>query len=360
MVASRGARTGAVRFSTATEREPGCEAQPRARSRWDTSTWMWYRQEAMLLALVVVLLVSAEDVESAQTGGVSRGLEDALEPGSVVLVRMSPVAPASADLAKVASSARADAVATVTWTDGEGRHAHIRVQRANASAAAERDLDFKPSDAPAELGKTVGFAIASMLPNVVDPGSPTPPEQRSAVRESHDGGEPPMDDTRSPSWGLDLTFAAMTGIGGTAGGLGSGGGLRRDLGSALSVRVAATVTRGAVPDARATLTVVRPRGGIGAVLVRGRTVTIGARVEIGPWFYLVDRSGSSPSSGGRWLGGAEGEAEVAWTVAPRVALTFALGLDVAFGTTRVIVGEEQRASIPPVRGVGDAGMRVSF
>ena len=312
----------------------------------------------MIAALVVVVLVSAGDVESAQTGGVSRGLEEALEPGSVVLVRAAPVAPDDADLRAIAASVHADAAAVITWTEAEGRHVHVRVQRANASAAADRDLDFRSTDASVERGKTVGFAIASMLPGtrVVEPAAPAPSDKPTAAApaEARDAGALAM------SWGVDLGLAATIGIGGTAGGVGGGLALRRELGAVVSVRVAAAITRGSVSDAEGSLTVVRPRAGLGLTLLRTRSVIAGARVEIGPWLHVVDRAGGGRTSGSRWLGGVESVAEVAWTVAPRLALTFDLGLDVAFGTTRVIVGGEERASIPLLRGVGDAGVRLLF
>ena len=313
----------------------------------------------MIAALVVVVLVSAGDVTSAQTGGVSRGLEEALEPGSMVLVRAAPIDPDDADLRAIAAAAHADAVAAITWTEAEGRHAHVRVQRANASAAAERDLDFTSTDASVERGKTVGFAIASMLPaaSVVEPAAPAPISDKPtapAPAETRDVGALAM------SWGVDLGLAATIGIGGTAGGIGGVLALRRDLGRVVSARVAATITRGSVSEAQGSLTVIRPRAGVGLTLLRARSVVAGARVEVGPWLHVVDRAGDGRTSGSRWLGGVETVAEVAWTVAPRLALTFDLGLDVAFGTTRVIVGDEERASIPILRGVGDAGVRLLF
>ena len=124
----------------------------------------------MIAALVVVVLVSAGDVESAQTGGVSRGLEEALEPGSVVLVRAAPIGPDDADLRAIAASAHADAAATITWTEAEGRHAHVRVQRADARAAAERDLDFRSTDATVYHGPPDRTAVCDvqMLIDVVE------------------------------------------------------------------------------------------------------------------------------------------------------------------------------------------------
>ena len=76
---------------------------------------------AMIAALVVVVLVAAGDAESPKTGGVSRGLEEGLEPGSVVLVRVSSLAADDVDLRAFAVSAHADAAAAVRWTESNPR-----------------------------------------------------------------------------------------------------------------------------------------------------------------------------------------------------------------------------------------------
>lgn len=317
----------------------------------------------MIAALIVVVLVTAVDAESAQTGGVARALEEALEPGSVVLVRASESAPDQSDLGAVAASARADAVAAVTWKHNDGGNAHVRVQRANASGATERDLDFKPSDASVERGRTVGFAIASMLPNLGAVAVEPPPQVIAKEQPS-----PP----RAPSshadvaavpvlpWSVDIALATMTGVGGSAGGFGGEVGLRRELTPIIDARAALTITRGGVSDAQGALTIVRPRVGLGITVAQASTLAVRVRVEGGPWLHVVSRSGKGRAEGSRWLPGAEIAAEIAWVFAPRVALTVDLGLDVAFGTTRVLVGGEERASIPPVRAVGGAGVRLVF
>ncbi len=311
----------------------------------------------MIAALIVVVLVAAAEAQSAQTGEATHALEAALEPGSVVLVRASTVVPDDVDLSAIAASARADAAAAITWTEGDGQRAHLRVQRATSTEAVTRDIEFKPSDAPAERGKTLGFAIASMLPSLVErPAAPVVAVEVATRKEL----PAPLASPTELRWAVDLALATTLGLGGDAGGVGGAVALGRELTPAIDARAVMAITRGAVSDAQASLTMLRPRAGVGLTVLRSGRFAGRVRLEAGPWLHLVNRSGSGRATGSRWLFGGETAAEIAWTLAPRVALTFDVGLDVAFGTTRVIVGAEERASIPPVRVVGDAGARLLF
>lgn len=307
----------------------------------------------------MIVLVSAADTQGPRSRGMTLALEGALESGSIVLLRES-AEPADEDLLAVAAAARADAIAAVTWSDSD-RRVHLRLQRVGAGAPAERDIEFLPSDASVERGRTIGFALAAMIRSREDrPSSEVqrPPEP-TPVAPAEERPEVHLEGASASGWGVDVAFTTMAGLGGAGSGIGGDVGVRRRLAPKLDFRLALGVTRGAVSGAGATLTIVRPRVGVGVEVLRRGALSFTLRFEAGPWLHVVDRSAPS-SAGSRWVPALRAGGEIAWSVAPPVEATLDLGADLAFGTTRVLVGDEERASISPARLVGALGLRFVF
>lgn len=69
--------------------------------------------------------------------------------------------------------AAADVVAEVVWSGDASDHVTLRVRRADGMMLNEMALDFAPTEAWAERGKSVGFAIATMLPETTRAPVPT-------------------------------------------------------------------------------------------------------------------------------------------------------------------------------------------
>ena len=159
---------------------------------------------------------------------------------------------------------------------------------------------------------------------------------------------------------LQLALLGMLGAGGDAPGLGGDLAVRRRLGAIVDAGAALSLTRGDMSAAQATFTLVRPRIGVGVEVLQRGELSFRLRMEAGPWLHGVASSSGPASSDSRWVFGWSATGELAWSLTPAFGLVADGGADVASGTTRVRVGGEERASIPPVRLVLALGVRLRF
>lgn len=315
-------------------------------------------------SVVVVVVVAAKDAQGVRTREMTRGLEAALEPGSVVVVRESSAAPEDEDLGALAQTLHADAVAAVTWADSEGRRVRLHVRRTGEPTAAVRELEFKPSDPSVERARAAAFAIAAMSGDQrapPPPPPPPPPPAQSAVARAVEPppATPPSNEDERP-WTLQLALLSMLGVGGDAPGFGADVAVRRRFGPIVDAGAALGLTRGDMSAAQATLTLVRPRIGVGVKVLQRGELSVMVRVEAGPWLHGVASSSGPTSSDSRWVFGSSVTGALAWSLSPAFGLVVDAGVDVASGTTRVLVGGEERTSIPPVRLLIAPGVRLRF
>lgn len=319
----------------------------------------------MMWSLVVVVVVAAKDAQGAPTREMTSGLEDALEHGSIVVLRESSGAPEDENLGALAQAVHADAVAAVTWADSEGRRVHLYVRRTADPSPAVRDLEFKASDPAVERGRATAFAIAAMVP-ADGPASPAAPRERAPLppaaveRASESAPVARPSDVEDRRWALQLAMMGMVGAAGDAPGLGGDVALRRRFGSVVDAGAALSVSRGDMSAAQATFTLVRPRIGVGVEVLRLRDASFTLRAEAGAWLHGLASYDGPASSDSRWVLGTSATGELAWSLTPPFGLVVGGGVDVASGTTRVLVGGEERTSIPPVRLVIALGVRVRF
>ena len=305
--------------------------------------------------VVVVVVVAAKDAQSAQTREMTRGLEAALEPGAVVVLRESSAAPEDEDLGALGEALHADAVAAVTWTDSDGRRVRLHVRRTGDPSPAVRDLEFKPSDPSVERARAAAFAIAAMVPGdevtpqVSPPPPPPPPPPPTAERVIAPPPATPPSSQEERPWTLQLALLGMLGVGGDAPGLGGDVAVRRRLGAVVAGGAAFSLTRGDMSAAQATFTLVRPRLGVGVKVLQRGDLSFVARLEAGPWLHGVASSSGPTSSDSRWVFGTNASGELAWSLSSAFGLFVNAGADIASGTTRVRVGGEERTSIPPLR-----------
>ena len=320
----------------------------------------------MMWSLVVVVVVAAKDAQGAQTREMTRGLEAALEPGSVVVLRESSGAPEDEDLGALAQAVHADAVAAVTWADSDGRRVRLHVRRTGDPSPTVRDLEFKASDPSVERARAAAFAIAAMVPGDEPappsrpPPVPPPPPPAAVERPSEPPPAAPPSNAEDRPWALQLALLGMLGAGGDAPGLGGDVALRRRFGSVIDAGAALSLTRGDMSAAQATFTLVRPRIGVGVEVLQRGDLSFTLRIEAGPWLHGVASYNGPASSDSRWVFGTSATGELAWSLTPPFGLVVDGGVDVASGTTRVLVGDEERTSIPPVRLVIALGVRLRF
>jgi len=288
---------------------------------------------------IVVILVAASDAQDPSTAALTRAAREALGPGAVVVVQEVESIPKPADAAAMGAKLHADAVASVTWTLAERRRAHVRVVVTSDGHALDRDLDFAPGDEDAERGRAIGLAIVAMVPDAppTEPSVAPPPEAAAKPPDTA-----PVVRPRDPLFGLDL-FAITA-----SGPLGVGGGVAGRLLPFPSPRLGASLRAGSLGDA--TLRTIDLTLGVAPQLFEG----VGARLELGVTQQSVTLEGEERS---RIIGHARVLGEGVWWTMRAFGVGVAAGLEVAFGETRVLVGEAPIGSIPRARFVFELSLR---
>lgn len=321
---------------------------------------------AVLPALVVVVYVASQEADARLP--TARALSAALGADATVILKDTPT-PAEDELGRT-DAAKTQAVAVVTW-HGDSRRVQVRLLRVAAKRWLDREIQFAPADLPEERGRTTGFAIASMLPEEdVDvsrhtPPPPTPPTPSPPPSPPPD--VPREDPTRKPSrYQLDLGALGALGVGGPATTLGVGlAGAWVPRGEGLGATMVGSLRFGEVSAAQSSA--LAASVGAGPTYVRWlgarRRASLGGRAAA---LLVYDRlshfSGDEPEpfTSARVLPGARADVVVAGRFAENAGLFASLGAEVAFGKTDVYVRSARVTTLPPVRLLGSAGLRLTF
>jgi hypothetical protein len=160
---------------------------------------------ADLVTLVIVL--AAGEAASPTASAMAQGARDAFA-GVVAEVQESPTVPTDADALAVEGQSHPDAVAELIWHDADRRHATLRVHLRQSRRWIERSFVFGASDPTFERGRTLGFAVASILPELGarPPGSSTAPTTTTAAGTSTSSRAAPA----SPATASAVTPATAT------------------------------------------------------------------------------------------------------------------------------------------------------
>jgi hypothetical protein len=285
---------------------------------------------------IVVILIAAADAQDPSTAALTRAARDALGPEAVVVLHEVETIPKETEAAAIGTKLHANAVASVTWTLADRRRAHIRVIVTADGRTLDRDVDFAPGDAESERGRTLGLTIVAMVPEQPSPPpSPAPP----APPKTPDIIAMPA---REPRVGFDV-FGLTT-----SGPFGLGGGIAGRFLTFPSPRLAASLRSATIADA--TLRTIDLTLGIAPPLFEG----LGPRIEIGITQQSVTMHGEERS---RFVGHARVLGEGAWWTTRAIGVGIAAGLEVAFGETRVLLGEMPVASIPRARFIFEISLR---
>src|ERR1700722_1525830 len=128
-------------------------------------------------ALTLIILVASGESDDATSRAILRATRAAL--GAQARVEVHETRDPASDSQAMAAEQRsdADAVVELTWTETGHRQATLRVHLARDPAATttgagggrwlDRSVGFQPSDKDAERGRTLGFAVASMIPEAM-------------------------------------------------------------------------------------------------------------------------------------------------------------------------------------------------
>ncbi len=321
--------------------------------------------------VLVLVLGTSPDETSAST---KLALRDALGPDVSVEVRTVDHLLRDEDAVAEAHDEGLRAIAEVTWTSTSPSHVTVHAFLPQTGAWADREIVFSTHDAPAERARTLGFAIASMLPpassapprpeasepppalTATPPPSPSSPPTAPAHVEP-----PPAPPPERPTLGaVELALAAA--VGGQAGGIGVEVAGERRFGP-WSPRLELGWRTGDIPAAQVRTFVVSAAPGIAwRPIEPSDHAPFGFGVRAA---YLLEHEaltrpvdGATPPA--QWQSGAQAMVEGVWEFARGALVVVSAGGEVTFGTLDVVVAGRTVASIEPARALFECGIRTRF
>jgi hypothetical protein len=316
---------------------------------------------ASSIALVVIVTVGqAHDPATLALVDATHGTANA----KVVVEEVN--APADEEALAIAARDHADVVAVVIW-DPDHMRATVHLHRAGDSRWLDRAVGFQAADAPNERGRTVGFAIASMLPDTsVEDRTPPPPLPPVVV-------PPPPNDVIHPpelprKWhgAIDAMGEGAFAVGGYGGGVGAQLAGHWYFLPHLALRLGFAIRSGQIPPAQATSLTLTGGLGLGVRWLepsKRQPFEMGARASL----LLIRQSMSHLSADdanaavqSRWLPGAELMLEGGFYFVPNAAVILATGTEVTMGETQVYVARRPVATLAPWHLAGEIGLRARF
>ncbi len=316
----------------------------------------------------------------------ARATEEALGTRTQVVLQEMRQLPSDEEAGKVARDLRADVVVELVWSDARRTRATVRVRMPATSTTEarwiQREIGFARSDAPAERGRTLGFAAASMLPGGPPapetqppslPATAPPPAAPAPVVSSPPTSPlpppesgPQEDDVLAPArrnW-VGLFEALAVGTMGLDGeGPGLGGALAGELAFArkLAVRLAVEARTASVPSLAASAVTVLVAPGLAwrpLESTRSRPFALGGRAEALLGGYGLSHAGVSAAM--QWSPGARGLLDAAWMFSEGAGISLAAGGEVPFRAVQVVEGGGAMRTYYPLRFVAEMGVRAGF
>jgi hypothetical protein len=328
------------------------------------------------LVLVILLGTNAPHTAEGMLGAARR----ALGPEAVVLADTSS-SESDAEALAIGERVHARAIARVAWADSTFLVARLRVHVSPSNEWESDEIAFVPQDASNEKGRTIGYALASMVQRlergVTDRSSIAPAGLGRA--DGAAGSPPPAASTAPPAQGadtsrvstkteptrsdvgtaLDVFLCSSGALGGGATSLGGSGGLRWWPSARIGLRSAIGGRFGTIPAADATTSTLFASAGPSVRAPVSSTMELGARADFVLLHHSVTRS-QPETTHKRWLGAVDLMVEGSWSFVPSAGLIAAAGAELGFGPTAVNVGGEPTATIPSVRAVAELGLRFRF
>lgn len=324
---------------------------------------------------VLVLLAGDTGDESAIATAIDESLHVSL--GDTAVVSLRRAAGESDDLlAREAKSTQATLLCVVAWSDDQ-RSATIRFLRPDESHWSDREIRFDPKDAATERARTVGFALASMVPDeelarhrAEAQTTPTPTPERSlapvALEPVRTSERPRPIGSRPPGHhSIEIAGQGAGAIGGAGGGVGGSAAVRVGLSRSLRLRFGAGARVSELGPAQATSRTYFAGPGVAWMswLDGGARWGIGGRLDLlllGQHVVHLSQDDPAPDHRFRVLPGAAAAVEGTWRFAEQAAAVLALGTEAAFGSTNIVVRGRRVVELVPVRPFVEAGLRVSF
>jgi hypothetical protein len=355
----------------------------------------------MAAPFVVLVLVAAGAATLGETSSMTAAAQRALGPDAVMLIEQPPSLPSEDEAAALADRVRAEAIVEVDWAGPLHTHVVLHIRPAQQLAWVERAIDFAPTDPRDEYGRTIGFAIASMIasatgkpgsqpsqgalersgsatpavsangsmpvseapPSGPRGGSSTPPPPAPTAAASDPGATvSPAQPERPPPAGIKRWSLQVAGVlGGPPAAAGGIATADASLLPTLGADVTTGVRLGTLPEAQATFSAFQVGAGFRWTFLASRSarpVEGDLRASLLATDLTVTRESASRS---RWAPEARVEADFTWfVVTPNLGFSFGAGVEATLGNTRIAVGNDIVATIPPLRAIATLGPRGRF
>ena len=331
--------------------------------------------------IVLLIVVGLTAAERPHASIVSSAVSSALGTSARVLVEERGTSPTDAEAATTSERLGGSAIAEIAWVSSAHVRAHMRVYLDSDHTWYDQELSFDTLDAPEDRERSIGLLVGAMIrsrqsdapaTSAEVPPAPAPPRalETAPANVAATLVAPPTTDRPPPAnnvasrrmrLGFDVGGLGMTGIGGEAPGLGASVRARLVFTPALSIDGGAGLGFGSLSGAGAQMTTTRIVLGGRWVFARVTRTNIAFDVGLEGVVVHHDVRRSAPdASRDRWLSGGHVDVGAGWPLTSALELYAMVGTDVVLGTTPITVAGERVTSIPPVRGVLEAGARFFF
>jgi hypothetical protein len=327
-----------------------------------------------VVALVILVFLDVVDAATPLPGALSRAVEQALGPGTTVMIRSLSGEPPDSDMFSAGRAAGATVVARLSWDDPQRLHGTVRVRTLASDHSATQTLTFEPSDPLAERGRALGLVLATLLApensHDRDDRHPEPREVRArgdtAVPVAVAVSTPPPGALGPGRWFLDASAEGAVAVGGAGSGLGGTVGVGRRSAGGIGWRIGAHARFGELEQAQANLLSGGLSAGVVATLIqpaeRGH-FELALRLDALVLYETLSHFSNDDTERvrkGRLVPGVGLSAEAGFLLAPGAAVFFGAGPEVVFGRTDVFVRDVKVAELAPLRVSMCGGLRITF
>lgn len=309
-------------------------------------------------AALLVLLLQRGELPAATADAMVASARAVLGASATVDLVQSD----SVDDAAAAREGAARHATVVVEVRSDENRVHVRVLVVAENRWADRDIGFSDRDRPEERGRTLGFTVASMMPDAPPAPIVLPPPVLPVRPE-----QPPVAPPLPRRWygNVDAVGVGAVGLGGVGGGWGAALAAVFQPRAPFGLRAAFSPRFGEIVAAKATTITLVSSLGVSLQLGAPRpwTVGFGARVDVIVAYLQVTHFSPDdvvPDRQGRWVPGFDAAVEGTLRLTSGLAVVLSLGIEGFFGSTDVWVWGQPAATMSPLRLLGEAGIRARF
>jgi hypothetical protein len=312
-------------------------------------------------------------------------MREAIASSVRVDVRSTTVMPDDDEALVVERSAHANVLVEVGGDEAGGRRVLLRVHSTQGRRWIEKRIDFDVVDAVEERGRALGYALATMLPSTKSdeseepkplPGpapAPAPAPLARSLTQERGGRESVLSGSNrpvavgSPEVAFDLLASVASGFDGIAN-AGGAGAFYWFIGSHVSLRLGMSVRAGEISAASASTLTVSEGAGVAWHpwrVSRGQRAGLSLRLDYLTVERFMTRYSASPDDPqGKHtsppVSAVDAFVDGTYRLAAGTQIVLGLGIENAFGETKIEIGNNPVTSLPTLCIAGEAGLRVEF